>query len=137
MIPRNDLARDLVIVACGISAGVHAALAPHHLAEATAAGAGFVAAAAGLAAAAVLVTMRPASVVALGGSAVLLAGLLASYVLATTSGIPVLQPRPEPFEALALATKAIEAVGLIAAFRLLHDVHPLVTHAFRPKGTLT
>ena len=45
--------RDVVIVACAISAGVHAALAPEHFAEATGAGVGFVVATVLLAALAV------------------------------------------------------------------------------------
>ena len=52
------------------------------------------------------------------GAAVLL-GLLASYVLAVTTGLPVLHPEPEPVDGLALATKAIEAVGLVTAGSLL------------------
>ena len=128
MIPRADIARDLVVVACAISAGVHAALAPEHFADGTAAGAGFVAAAAGLAGAAVALTVRPTSAAALRGSALLLAGLLVTYTLAVTSGLPVLHPTPEPLDGVAVVTKAIEAAGLVAAAQLL------VPH---PKGTLT
>jgi hypothetical protein len=124
VIPRTDIARDLVVLACAISAGVHAALAPDHFADGTAAGAGFVVAAAGLAGAAVALTLRPTSAAALGGSAILLAGLLVSYALAVTSGLPVLHPTPEPLDGLAVVTKAIEAVGLIAASQLLVLPHP-------------
>ena len=38
-----------------------------------------------------------------------------SYALAITTGLPVLHPDPEPVDGLALATKAIEAAGLLAA----------------------
>jgi hypothetical protein len=38
------LSRDVVILACAISAGIHGALAPKHFAEGVGAGAGFVAA---------------------------------------------------------------------------------------------
>ena len=46
-------------------------------------------------------------------------GLLGSYALATTTGLPVLHPDPEPVDGLALATKAIESIGLFAAASLL------------------
>jgi hypothetical protein len=108
------MSRDLVILACAISAGIHGALTPAHFEESTGAGLGFVAAAALLAAIAAALTLRPASELALAGAATVLVGLLASYVFATTTGVPVLHPEPEPVGALALATKAVEAVGLIA-----------------------
>jgi hypothetical protein len=110
-----ELERDLVIVACAISAGIHGALAPDHFAETTAAGLGFVAATMLLAALAVAVTVRPASTVAPAGAAAVLAGLLVSYALAVTTGLPLLHPNPEPVDGLGLATKAIELVGLLAA----------------------
>jgi hypothetical protein len=65
---------------------------------------------------------------ALAGAVLVFAGLLVSYALAVTTGLPVLHPEPEPVEGLALATKAIEAAGLLAAWTL---VHPLT------KGTPT
>lgn len=137
MIPRADIARDLVVVACAISAGIHAALAPEHFADGTAAGAGFVAAAAGLAGAAVALTLRPTSAVALGGSAILLAGLIVSHALAATYGLPVLHPKPEPLDGLAVFTKAVEAIGLIAASLLLRRPRPVALHVSHSKGTLT
>ena len=42
-----------------------------------------------------------------------------SYALATTSGLPLLHPDPEPVDSLALVTKAIEVAGLLAAVHLL------------------
>ena len=98
------MARDLVIVACAISAGIHAALAPGHLAEGMAAG------------------------VAFGVSAAMLAG--AAVLLVVTTGLPLLHPEPEPVEALALFTKAVEAIGLFAAAYLLLVPTP------RPRGAL-
>jgi hypothetical protein len=137
-IPRIGIARDVLIVACGISAGIHGALAPEHFAEGMGAGIGFVAAAVGLGALAVALTLRPPSAPALVGSALLFAGLIVSYVLAITSGLPVLHPEPEPVEGLALVTKAIEAVGLFAALHLLRPRRSGAVVAFpTPKGTLT
>ena len=130
-----ELKGDLVILACAVSAGIHGALVPGHLAEGTGPGLGFTAAAASLAGLVVWLTWRPASVPALGTAAVTFAGLLAGYVLATTTGLPVLHPDAEPVDGLALATKAIEAVGLLAATSLLWQ-RLTVTHPQR-KGTPT
>jgi hypothetical protein len=110
-----ELRRDAVLVTCAVSAGIHGALAPEHFGEGTAAGVGFVAATAALAAVVVALTLRPASVLALAGAATVLAGLLVAYALAATTGLPLFHPEPESIEALALATKVIEAIGLGAA----------------------
>jgi hypothetical protein len=111
--------RDLVILACAISAGIHGALVPGHFAEGIGPGVGFVAATVLLGAFATAITLLPASEPAVAGAAFVLAGLLTSYLLATTTGLPVLHPHPEPVDGLALATKAIEAGGLLAATALL------------------
>jgi hypothetical protein len=74
--------------------------------------------------------------VALGAAAVVLAGLLAAYALATTTGLPVLHPEVEPVDGLALLTKAIEAAGLLAASRLLRRP-PVAVPLRQAKGTLT
>ena len=115
-----SLGRDVVILACAISAGVHAALVPGH-------GLAFVAATGLLAAVVLVLTLRPASASALAAAATVLAGLLGSYALAVTTGLPFVHPQPEPIAGFALATKAIEAVGLAAALVLLP----------RPRGHLT
>jgi hypothetical protein len=129
-----ELRGDAVIIACAISAGIHGALVPGHFAEGTGPGLGFAAAAASLAGLVVWLTKRPASLPAFATAATTFAGLLASYALAVTTGLPVLHPDPEPVDGLALATKAIEAVGLLAATSLLW--HPAVTHP-QAKGTTT
>ena len=132
-----NLRRDVVILACAISAGINGALAPPHFDEGTGAGVGFLASTVLLAAIAIALTVRPAGALPLVGAALVLAGLLGSYVLATTSGFPVLHPEPEPVDGLALATKAIETVGLVTALSLLRR-RPAVSHSLiQPKGTLT
>lgn len=128
-----ELQRDLVILACGISAGIHGALVRSHLAEGRAMGVGFAAATVALAALVVWLTRRPESRPALAASAAVLAGLLGSYALAVTSGLPLVQPDPEPVAGLALAAKAAEAVGLLAAAGLLR--RPLHLTLPRMKGT--
>jgi hypothetical protein len=133
-----NLRRDIVILACAISAGIHGALAPSHFDEGTGAGVGFVASTVVLAGVAVALTMRPAGRPPLAGAALVLFGLLVSYALAATTGFPVLHPEPEPVDGLALATKAIETVGLVTALSLLR-LGTAVPHRLLipPKGSLT
>jgi hypothetical protein len=130
-----ELKADAVILACAISAGIHGALAPDHFNEGAGAGLGFVASAVALAGVAVWLTARPASRLALAAAAGVFVGLLASYALAVTSGLPLLHPEPEPIDGLALATKAIEAFGLAAASSLLWRRAAALNP--QPKGTLT
>jgi hypothetical protein len=114
-----NLGRDVVILACAVSSGIHGALAPAHFAEGEGAGVAFVASTVLLAGLAVALTRCPGSRLPLVGAAAVFAGLLASYALATTTGLPLLHPRPEPVDGLALATKAFEAAGLVTALHLL------------------
>jgi len=130
-----ELEGDIVIIACAVSAGIHGALVPAHFDEGAGAGLGFAAATVSLAALVVALTLRPASAVALTAAAAVFAGLLVSYALATTTGLPLLHPDPEPVDGLALATKAVEAVGLFAAASLLW--RPVAVTAPRPKGRPT
>jgi hypothetical protein len=116
---RSELACDLVVVACAISAGIHGALTPEHFDEGVGAGAGFLAATVLLAVLVVVLIWRPASLVAICVAGAVLAGLLVSYGLAVTTGLPLLHPEPESIDVLALATKAIEAVGLVAVLQLI------------------
>jgi hypothetical protein len=131
-----ELRRDIVILACAISAGVHGALASDHFAERISAGVGFVAATVILAGLVVALTVRPASGLTLTAAAAVFAGLLGSYALTTTTGLPLLHPDPEPVDGLALATKAIEAIGLLAALHFLRRGRPAAALP-QPKGTLT
>ena len=110
---------DAVIVSCAISAGIHGALVPEHLEEGAGPGGGFVAATVLLAALVVALTWEPASRVVFAATAVVLAGLIGSYVLAVTTGVPLLHPEVEPVDGLALVTKAIEVAGLGAVISLL------------------
>ncbi len=128
-----ELRRDIVIVACAISAGIHGALVPAHFDEGAGAGLGFVAATVLLTALVVGLTLLPASSRMLAAAAAVLLGLLTSYLLAVTTGLPVLHPQPEPLDGLALATKGIEVVGLIAAASLLR--RPVALAFPNPKGT--
>jgi hypothetical protein len=128
------LRRDAVIVTCAISAGIHGALVPEHFREGTGAGTGFVVATALLAALAVALTHDP-SQLALAGATVVFAGLIVSYALAVTTGVPVLHPEVEAVDGLALFTKAVEIAGLVAAASLVR--RPSLASLPQPRGTLT
>ena len=130
-----ELRTDVVILTCAISAGIHGALVPDHLKEGTGAGLGFVVATVLLAVLAVVLTRKPTQL-ALLATAVVFAGLIASYALVVAAGFPVLHPEPEAVDGLALFTKAVEAAGLILAASLLRRPSLAVTLT-QPKGTLT
>jgi hypothetical protein len=126
-----ELKVDLVVLACAVSAGIHAGLVPEHLREAPAAGVGFAVSSAALLAAAVALTRDP-SRRALLATAVLLGALIAAYALAVATGIPLVHPGREGVEALALVAKGVEAAGLVLAATLLR--RPSL-HLLHPKGT--
>jgi hypothetical protein len=129
-----ELRTDAVVLACAISAGIHGALVPQHFAEGTGAGFGFLGAAVVLAALAVGLTRFPTSRILLATTAAVFGGLLGSYALAVTTGVPFLHPHPEPVDGLALFTKAVEATGLLLISTLLW--RPLVAiRVLQPKGT--
>ena len=133
----TGLRLDAVIVTCAISAGIHAALAPDHFHEATGAGVGFVVATVLLAALAVQLTIRPGDRPALAAVALVFVGLIVSYALAITTGVPVLHPDVEPVDGLALFTKAIEVAGFAASLSLLTSTerNPTWTrHALRARS---
>jgi drug/metabolite transporter (DMT)-like permease len=121
--------QDVVILACAVSAGIHAALAPDHFREATGAGLGFVVATVLLAALAVAVTFWPDHLHAPKLAALVFAGLIVSYGLAITTGVPVLHPDVEPVDGLALFTKAVEIAGLLASLSLLTSIERSSTWA--------
>jgi len=126
--------RDVVILACAISAGIHGALVPAHLHESTAAGWAFAVATAILGALAIALTRRQAARAPLALAAAALIGLLAAYVLTVTAGLPLLHAKPEPVDGLAVVTKAIEAAGLIAAWSLLHGERAVALATPQTKG---
>jgi hypothetical protein len=121
---RLELERDVVSLACAVSAGIHAALVGDHFGEGFGAGMGFLAATVLLAIVVVGLSRRPVRRVGLAGAAAVLAGLIAVYAFAITTGLPMLHPEPESIDGLALATKAVEALGLIAALHLIGQGRP-------------
>jgi hypothetical protein len=138
MLRSAAIEREIVIAACAISAGIHAALVPDHFNESAGAGYGFLTAAVLVSALVVVLTRRPSGLVAMAGAGALLGGLLASYGFAATTGIPLIHPEPESIERLALATKAVEAVGLLAALHLIGRGRPALASGFtQTKGAHT
>jgi hypothetical protein len=73
---------------------------------------------------AVVLSTRSTSVLGTASAALVLAGLLASYAMAVTTGVPAVHPEVEPVSGLALATKPIEVVGLVAALSLFAGSTP-------------
>jgi hypothetical protein len=126
-----SIERDVVIVACAVSAGVHAALSPEHFHEGAGAGGGFLVATIVLGALAVVLTRWP-SEGALAVTVLVMTGLIAAYALVLTTGVPMLHPEVEPLSGLAVATKLIEAAGALVALHVLRIPAPA---PLRVKGT--
>jgi hypothetical protein len=134
---RIELERDLVVVVCAVSAGIHGALTPTHFDEGLGPGLGFLVATL-LLAGLVVALSRDGGPRELGIASLVLAGLLVSYVLAITSGVPVLHPEQEPMDTLAVATKLVEAAGLVAALDLINrGRRSAVVPHLSTKGTTT
>lgn len=114
--------RDGLIVCCAISAGVHAALVPEHMRESVATGAGFVGATVALVVLVLGLTARPESRAVTSVAGLVLLGLLVSYAVASTSGIPILHPEVDSIDAVGVLTKAVEVLGLGLALGLRGSV---------------
>jgi hypothetical protein len=107
-----------VIAACAASAGAHAALVPQHLDAEPRLGVAFIAATALLLAVTAALIYRPTDSAVAHAARLLLAALVGAYAVSVTTGIPWLMDAAEPPDVVALATKAVEALGLVLAFRL-------------------
>jgi hypothetical protein len=110
--------RATLVVACAISAGIHGALIREHFVEGVGPGAGFLISTVLLLGLAAALTIRASERLVLAAAA-LMAGLIAAYLFAVTTGLPLLHPEVEPVEGLALFTKAVEVIGLLVALDLL------------------
>jgi len=108
----------LLALAVSFSAGIHAALVPKHLEEMPALGRAFVVAAAIGGVLAIALVSHP------GDRRIsLLAGLFClgqsgAWALFVSAPVPGFSGTPEPIEAVALVSKAVEAIGVAVAFRL-------------------
>ena len=108
----------VVLIACGFSAGIHFALTPEHVEESTRLGVGFALSGVLLLVLAVQIYVRPRSSSAPVLAALLLVALIAAYLLSRTVGLPGSGHETESFDAVGLATKSVELVGLMAAIGL-------------------
>jgi hypothetical protein len=88
------------------------------LREAPQLGASFILAVALLLTAGAALAIRPDSRLAAQAAGLLLAGLILCWGASCITGIPWLQPRAEPVDAVGLVTKLTEALGLGFAFSL-------------------
>jgi hypothetical protein len=112
---------QLLIVICAASAGVHAVLAPAHFQESASLGVGFAVAAVTLAAVAIGLESWPQSRSVVHAAAVLLGGLLIAYAATRITAVPLLGDHREPIDAIGIATKLIEAVGLLLAIKPINE----------------
>src|SRR3954447_5250385 len=111
----RNFARVGVVAACAASTGVHGALVPDHLDHEPALGAAFVAAAVLTLTISAGLAICPSSATIASLATLGLAMLIVAYALSVTTGIPWLSDGPERVEAVGVATKAVEAVGLVLA----------------------
>jgi hypothetical protein len=116
--PEKLFVTKVVVLACAVSAGVHAGLVPAHLSDGPRLGVGFVVAVVLLAAGVAALTKWPGDRKIARAVALLLTGLIAGYAVTRTTGIPWLAPDPEELDAVGLATNAVEALGLAFALWL-------------------
>ena len=129
--------RNLVILACAVSAGIHAGLTREHFAEGLGPGGGFLAATLLLGVLGLGLALRPDSCALFIAASLVLIGLIGSYALATTTGIPVLHAEAEPVESLAVVTKGVEIAGLLAAAHLLWRSRPAFLPAPSTKESIS
>jgi hypothetical protein len=116
--PRHGIAVKVVIAACAASAGAHGGLVHEHLREAPRLGIAFILASALLLAVVAALALRPEDRRIARAAVLLLTGLIASWGASRVTGIPLLQPRPEPVDLVGLVTKLVEVLGLAFALRL-------------------
>src|SRR5215213_3469350 len=109
----DRVAGNVVVLACAASAGVHAALTPHHLEESAWLGAGFAVAAVALFAGALRFTADEVSATEAVAVALLLVALIAAYAVSRSAGLPP-SGEVEPVDVVGMATQAIQAGGLVA-----------------------
>ena len=123
----------LVVLAAAVSAGIHAGLVPEHLGEMPLLGVSFIFATLALLAIGAAVAIRPEAQLPASLAALLFAGLILAYVASRTTGLPVLEPEPEPVDAIGIVTVAVQLVGALAALWLIRTEGS--PGHFQPGGT--
>jgi hypothetical protein len=125
------LAAATVTFALAVSAGVHAGLTPMHLEEAPMLGAAFVLATIAAVAVGVAVAIRPHDFAPAAAAALLLSGLVLAYTASRTTGIPLLEPDPEPLDSLGLVTQAVQLLGVVCALWIAQPARQVSAHEIR------
>ena len=114
------LSRNVVLVACAASAGVHAGLVPSHLDENLRLGIAFAASVGLLLALTVSLARTGDPRRRAAPAAAVLATLIVAYSLSRTVGLAPLEEHVEPVDAIGLLTQGVQAAGLVAALHLCH-----------------
>jgi hypothetical protein len=111
-------ARNVVVIACALSAGIHAGLVPAHLGASRPLGIAFAVSATALLWAAASLAAAPEPRARAAGAAVILGALIAAYTASRTVGLPLLGAHVEPVDPVGLVTQVVQAAGACAALRL-------------------
>lgn len=112
----------VLVFTCAASAGAHAGLVPAHLNGEPRLGVAFLIAVVLLVAAATAAATHPGDRRITSAVGLLLACLMLAYLASRTTGIPMLDPEPEALDMVGIATNAVEALGMLVAFWLIHPV---------------
>jgi len=107
-----------LLAGCALSAGVHAGLAPAHLAESPLLGVSFVLAAALLLVLGLGVFVEPRAASLSLAVALTCTALIVAYAASRTLGLPALHPEREAVDAVGIVTNVIELGTLAVALRL-------------------
>jgi hypothetical protein len=127
----TTLARNIVLMACAASAGVHAGLVPSHLAENVWLGIAFTGAVGLLLALTVSLARTGEPRRRAAPAAVLLAVLLVAYALSRTVGLAPMEEHVEPLDAVGVLTQVAQVAGLIAALFLCQPAGDAIARAAR------
>ena len=118
---RTGLRVEHVVAVLFISAGIHAALVPIHLADDPGLAVAFAAAAVLETGVGLLLARQPGRPL-LGAAAALLAALVISYIAALVAHLPGTAETPEDPDVLGVVTKLIELSGMVAALVLAYSL---------------
>jgi hypothetical protein len=127
----TTLARNIVLMACAASAGVHAGLVPSHLAENVWLGIAFTSAVGLLLALTVSLARTGEPRPRAAPAAVLLAVLVVAYVLSRTVGLAPMAEHVEPVDAVGALTQVAQVAGLVAALFLCQPAGDAIARAAR------
>ena len=116
----TTLARNVALIACAASAGVHAGLVPSHLDENLWLGIAFAASVGLLLALTVSLARTGDPRRRAAPAAAVLAALVVAYSLSRTVGLAPLEEHIEPVDAIGLLTQGVQVAGLVAALHLCH-----------------